>query len=90
MTLRELVDISGLGNDEEAIGFLMIAFQILRSSLQQEQATFEGCCASALRWTELYGSPTPNKVRQWLDDIGRLAEFNIPDEFIAECMTTED
>lgn len=90
MTLNEMADLTGLDTKEDCIGFLMVAFQIIRSALQRESATFEGCCSSALEWTELYGMPSEATVRRWLADIPTLANFDIPDSFVMEQMAVED
>lgn len=47
-----------------------------------EAATLEGCCASSLEWIRQYGKPTKDSLEQWLGDIGKLADQEIPDEMI--------
>lgn len=79
MTLREMAT-DVLGSEPRVV--LMGVMQIFRSLEQLEAATFEGCCASALEWTNQYGEPTSSSIKQWLDDIGELADRDIPDELI--------
>lgn len=87
MTFRELVtEIIGLDEPQSA---LMGAMQIFRSLNQREAATFEGCCASAVEWVKYYGNPTADSLKQWLNDIGKLADMNIPDELIASWNTLD-
>lgn len=77
MTLREIVTV---GDDPKVV--LIGAMQIFRSLEQMEAATLEGCCASSLEWIRQYGKPTKDSLEQWLGDIGKLADQEIPYEMI--------
>lgn len=79
MTFRQMAELIDSEDKMDSVGFLQVAFQILRSAVQNEPATFEGCCASILKWIEFYGTPTKDSVEKWLDDTPTIADLDIPD-----------
>jgi hypothetical protein len=84
MTLRELVeDVVGF---DDPLATVMGAFQVLRTAIQGEAATFEGCLASLNKFVESYGEPTRENVTRWLDDLGELADVDIPDRVVDEAI----
>lgn len=86
MTLREIVDDCDSDNPLQA---LLIIFQILRSIIQREPATVEGCCSSVLGFLNLYGKVTNENVQQFLDDLGQLVDIDIPAFLIWEAINCD-
>jgi len=66
------------------------AFQILRTVMQGEPATCDGCCGSILKWLELYGELTEANVRKWLDDIKSVTDIVIPNRTINYAISADD
>ena len=88
MTLRELVeDAIGL---ESPLPCLVCAFQVVRSIVQRETATWEGCCASLEAWLDIYQEVTPTNVSRWLEDLGRLADLDLPDALVLQALDEAD
>ena len=86
MTPRELVD--ALIDDPKIC--LMGVTQVMRSLHQREPATFEGNCASAMKFVEIYGLPSKETFAQFLQDMGDNADKELRDEEIMMAVSVND
>lgn len=77
MTLNEMADLTGLATKEDCIGFLMVAFEVIRTAIGER-------CTSGLEWRRRYGQPGEQSVRKWLTDAHALSTLDIPDKFVEE------
>lgn len=81
ISLRDVVNLL----IDNPLAAMLTSCDVLRSAHQQEPATFEGCCASALMWTKIYGRPTRESIEEWLDELGEVADRPIPVNLLMMC-----
>lgn len=79
-TLRELCNIVGI--EEDPLGCAFAIACVMRSAMQGEPSTYEGECASLVKASEFFKVNTPDGIRKWLDDLGALAELDLPEPWL--------
>lgn len=89
MNLREAVDVVGIEADPLGCGFAIAAF--IRTAVQREPSTYEGECATlrAAIDTLPYDVTTPAGIRAWLDDLGTVAELDMPRTWWLNLLTAD-
>lgn len=87
MTIREIIlEVITL---DEPMQCIVGSLDILRSFSQQEACTLEGLCCSYYSWLDKYKVTTKESVLQWMNDIGSLADYEIPDKFILSIINND-
>lgn len=89
MTIREVAAIFDANDDPK--GTIIILLELARSAYHGEPCGFNAACASTRKWIEHYGLPTAERIDKWLNDFGKAADIDIPNDFIATvCDQVED
>lgn len=90
MTLREACE-QIVGIDTDPLGCAFVIAGLLRTAVQGEPSTFEGECASIVKAQEVMGisATSPADIRRWLDDLGRLADLDMSNEFWLNMVTAD-
>jgi|HubBroStandDraft_2_1064218.scaffolds.fasta_scaffold06599_6 hypothetical protein len=92
MTVRELADLCEAedGDERWPLEWLFVYCGTLRTQAQGEASTFEGDCASANAWIGMFGVPTSESVRKFLDDHPGLAAREVPDSVLLMWVSTPE
>jgi hypothetical protein len=88
VTLRELM-VDAVGLDDPFV-CVVSALQVLRSAALGETATAEASFGALAMWLRHYRELTPESVKRWLDDLGELADVDIPNKVVLEALDEGD
>lgn len=77
MTIRLAVEIQGT----DYIAAILVGIDLLRV-VHGRPPTFGGCCASCVKWIDSYGHPDASSLARWLNDLGPLADLELPDDLV--------
>jgi hypothetical protein len=87
MTIREIANDTDF---EEPLEIILAIFQVLRTAIQGEAATLEGCCSSLHGFLALYGKLNYETIDRFLNDIGSLADIDIPTSIIIQAANCDN
>ena len=79
MTIRLAVAVAL--EDEDYVAALMVGIDLLRAA-NGRPTSFEGCCSSCLKWVEFYGKPNALSLARWINDLGPIADYELPDDLV--------
>lgn len=87
MTLREACEEIGIDDDPLGCAFAIAAF--MRTAIQGEPSTYEGECASLVKASEHFELNTGDGIRNWLNDLGKIPDIEMPDSFWLSIATAD-